>query len=225
MSPLPDMIRLKDVHVRLTAHGNMVHILRGISVSIGVGETVGVIGPSGSGKSTLLMVMAGLESAQGQVMIAGRDYQNMSEDARAVHRRDNIGIVFQSFNLIATMTAVENVALPLELAGHGRDAMVRARTMLDEVGLTHRLDHYPSELSGGEQQRVAIARALINAPPLLLADEPTGNLDQKTGQQIIDLLFTLVATHGTTLMLITHASELAARCGRQITIRDGLVAA
>ena len=224
---MPDtsaMVSLENLHVSLTAHGGLVHILRGISLRIARGETIGLIGPSGSGKSTLLMVLAGLEMTfEGGVIVANADYAHMDEDARALHRRDNIGIIFQSFHLIASMTALENVALPLELAGWGGDAAVRATEMLDEVGLAHRRAHYPSELSGGEQQRVAIARALIHAPPLILADEPTGNLDQKTGEQIMDLLFTLVSERNATLFLITHAHELAAKCKRQIIMRDGQV--
>jgi putative ABC transport system ATP-binding protein len=201
-----------------------VHILSGIDLDIGAGETVGIVGPSGSGKTSLLMVLAGLERAtQGEVVIAGNRITRLDEDSLARFRRETVGIVFQSFHLIPTMTALENVALPLELAGK-RDAANRARQSLEAVGLGHRLTHLPGQLSGGEQQRVALARAFAPAPRLLLADEPTGNLDLATGRAVMDLLFGLRASQGTTLLLITHDPSLAARCDRQIRIADGRIA-
>lgn len=202
-----------------------VDILRGISLSVGRGETVGLTGPSGSGKSSLLMLMGGLERAtSGRVAALGRDLGPMDEDALARFRRDHMGVVFQSFHLIPTMTAVENVATPLELAG-ASDAFARAEAELAAVGLGHRGGHYPAQMSGGEQQRVALARAAVTRPEILLADEPTGNLDGSTGQAIMDLLFGLRDRHGATLVLVTHAPELAERCDRVIRIEDGLLAA
>ena len=199
------------------------HILRGIDLRIDAGETVAVVGPSGSGKSTLMMVMAGLERpTEGKVEIAGANLRALGEDDLALFRRDAVGIVFQNFHLVPTMTAVENVAMPLEFAGR-RDAFASAREGLKAVGLGHRLDHYPSQLSGGEQQRTALARAVATAPKLILADEPTGNLDGETGRQIMDLLFALQAKHGTTLVLITHDNRLAARCSRTVRLADGKV--
>jgi len=184
---------------------------------------VGVVGPSGAGKSTLLMVIAGLERPTGgRVQVSGRDLGALDEDTLARVRRDTVGVVFQGFHLIPTMTAEENVAVPLEFAGR-RDAFVVARAQLEAVGLGHRLRHYPGQLSGGEQQRVALARAFAPRPRLLLADEPTGNLDGETGRQVMDLLFRLHDEHGTTLMLITHDPALAARCDRTIRIEDGLI--
>ena len=198
-----------------------VHILRGINLAIGHGEAVGLVGPSGSGKTSLLMVLAGLERASGgTVTLADQTVTAMNEDGLARLRREKIGIVFQAFHLIPTMTALENVAVPLELAGI-RDAATRARAALDSVGLGHRLTHLPGQLSGGEQQRVALARAFAPEPSLLLADEPTGNLDHATGQHIVDLLFGLRERSGSTLLLITHDSGLAARCDRQIHMSDG----
>jgi putative ABC transport system ATP-binding protein len=185
------------------------------------GEAVGLIGPSGSGKTTLLMVLAGLEPAtSGLVQIAGHDYGQMNEDALARFRRTHVGIVFQSFHLVPTMTALENVMLPLELASQP-EAPERAAQMLAEVGLADRHDHYPTQMSGGEQQRVALARALVANPPVLFADEPTGNLDQKTGQAVMDLILGLAKTRGTTLVLITHDKALAQRCDRTLTMQDG----
>ncbi len=202
-----------------------VDILRGISLSVGRGETVGLTGPSGSGKSSLLMLMGGLERAtSGRVAALGRDLGPMDEDALARFRRDHMGVVFQSFHLIPTMTAIENVATPLELAG-APDAFARAEAELAAVGLGHRSGHYPAQMSGGEQQRVALARAAVTRPEILLADEPTGNLDGSTGQAIMDLLFGLRDRHGATLVLVTHAPELAERCDRVIRIEDGLLAA
>ena len=189
------------------------------------GETVGVIGPSGSGKSSLMMVLAGLERpTAGRVHVAGQDMVALDEDNLAKFRGRTMGIVFQDFHLIETMTALENVALPLDFAGMP-DGRATARAMLAEVGLSARTDHYPGQLSGGEQQRVALARALAPKPDLVLADEPTGNLDQETGAGIVDLIFRQCAAHGSSLLLITHDLTLAARCGRQVTMRDGRLSA
>ncbi len=200
----------------------MVNILRGIDLSIAEGEAVGLVGPSGSGKTSLLMVLAGLERASsGSVRMDGQELTRLDEDSLARLRRDSIGIVFQAFHLIPTMTALENVSIPLDLAGRA-DATQRARECLEQVGLGHRLTHLPGQLSGGEQQRVALARALAPSPRLLLADEPTGNLDQATGEQVMDLLFALRG-QGSTLLLITHDVRLAARCGRCVQIADGRV--
>ncbi len=201
----------------------MVHILKGISLNVARGETVGLTGASGSGKSSLLMLMGGLERAtSGLVQVAGQDLTPMGEDALARFRRQHMGIVFQSFHLIPTMTALENVALPLELAGEA-EAFARAAAELSSVGLGERVGHYPSQMSGGEQQRVALARAVVARPDVLLADEPTGNLDAATGEMVMDLLFDLRDRHGATLILVTHAPELAARCDRVIQLRDGLI--
>jgi putative ABC transport system ATP-binding protein len=201
-----------------------VNILRGIDLDVKAGEAVGIVGPSGSGKTSLLMALAGLESASsGSVRLDGREMVGLDEDTLARIRRDRIGIVFQAFYLIPTMTALENVAIPLELAGDAR-AMTRARECLEAVGLGHRLTHLPGQLSGGEQQRVALARAFAPRPRLLLADEPTGNLDRATGTVVMDLLFELRASSGTTLLLITHDPDLAARCGRIVHMADGRVA-
>ncbi len=200
-------------------------MLGGIDFTVAAGEAVGIVGPSGSGKTSLLMLVAGLERATaGRIMVAGRDITALDEDALAQFRRETIGIVFQSFHLIPTMTALENVALPLEFAGV-RDAFDRAADSLRAVGLAHRLRHLPGQLSGGEQQRVAVARAAAPAPRLLLADEPTGNLDAATGRAVMDLLFDMQARLGSTLMLITHDSALAARCARQLHMADGLMVA
>lgn len=216
---------LTGVTLNLASLAGEVNVLRGIDLSVRDGETVGVVGPSGSGKSTLLMVMAGLERAtSGRVAVAGHDLSDMDEDALARFRRAQVGIVFQAFHLIPTMTALENVAVPLELAG-AKDAFARAEAELRQVGLAHRLDHYPGQLSGGEQQRVALARAFVARPRLLLADEPTGNLDQTTGRTIVELLFDLHERHGTTLVLVTHDPSLAARCRRVVRVEDGCIAA
>ena len=216
-------VYLQDVHLSLTSAAGEVNILRGISLAVDQGEAVGIIGPSGGGKSTMMMVIAGLERASsGQVETAGIDLGQMDEDELALFRRDNVGIVFQDFHLIPTMTALENVAVPLEFAGI-KDAYERARDRLAAVGLDHRLEHYPGQLSGGEQQRVALARAFAPRPAILLADEPTGNLDGKTGQVVMDLLFELHDTAGTTLMLISHDRLLAERCDRIITLADGKI--
>jgi putative ABC transport system ATP-binding protein len=214
-------VALAGVNLSLGRGAARVHILKDIDLHIGRGEAVGLVGPSGSGKSTLLMVMAGLERPDtGSVVVAGEDLGRLDEDALARFRGRNVGIVFQSFHLIPTMTALENVAVPLELAG-AADAYARARRELAAVGLAQRLDHYPVELSGGEQQRVALARALVANPPILVADEPTGNLDETTGRQIIDLLFAEQTQRGSTLVLVTHDAALAARCDRVVRLRSG----
>ena len=210
---------------RLTLAGNAgpVDILKGITLSVAKGETLGLIGPSGSGKSSLLMLLGGLERATGGTVTAlGQDLTAMDEDALARFRRGNMGVVFQSFHLIPTMTALENVAVPLELMG-AKDAFARAAAELDSVGLAPRKDHYPAQLSGGEQQRVALARAAVTRPAILLADEPTGNLDGVNGAAIMELLFGLRDRHGATLVLVTHAPELADRCDRVIRLRDGMI--
>jgi putative ABC transport system ATP-binding protein len=217
------MILLDDVHLTLASDAGAVNVLRGISLAVAQGETVSVVGPSGSGKSTMMMIVGGLERpSAGRVVVAGADLHALDEDALARFRRDHVGIVFQSFHLIPTMNALENVAIPLELAGR-RDAFALAESGLAAVGLGHRLLHYPGQLSGGEQQRVALARAFATTPRLLLADEPTGNLDTATGRVVIDLLFTLQARHGTTLVLITHDASLAQRCDRIVRLADGRV--
>tara|TARA_B110000971_G_scaffold200539_1_gene218669 strand:+ start:5826 stop:6497 length:672 start_codon:yes stop_codon:yes gene_type:complete len=219
------MIEVQNLTVTLPSRAGDVNILRGLDVTIAPGEAVGLIGPSGSGKTTLLMVLAGLEPAtSGTVHIAGHDYGQMNEDALARFRRSHVGIVFQSFHLVPTMTALENVMLPLELARQP-EAPTRAAQMLAEVGLADRHDHYPTQMSGGEQQRVALARALVANPPVLFADEPTGNLDQKTGQAVMDLILGLAKTRGTTLVLITHDKVLAQRCDRTLTMQDGRLTA
>jgi putative ABC transport system ATP-binding protein len=216
------IIRLNDVHLSLDSNAGRVDILRGITLDIAKGETVGLTGPSGSGKSSLLMVLGGLERAtSGQVLVANHDMSALGEDALARFRRKYMGVVFQSFHLISTMTALENVALPLELAGDV-EAFARAQDELASVGLAQRTGHYPSQMSGGEQQRVALARAAVVRPAVLLADEPTGNLDETTGAKIMDLLFDLRDRHGSTLVLVTHAADLAARCDRVIGLRDGV---
>ena len=214
-------ISLRSASLSLQGNAGPVDILHGITLDVNRGETLALIGPSGSGKSSLLMLMGGLEHASsGAIKALGHDLTAMSEDALARFRRDHMGVVFQSFHLIPTMTALENVATPLELAGHP-DAFARARAELARVGLEARTDHYPSQLSGGEQQRVALARAAAPEPDILLADEPTGNLDSTTGAQIIELLFALRAAHGSTLVLVTHDPALAARCDRRLHLRDG----
>jgi len=224
-SPHPGgpLVVLEDVHLTLGSAAGPVNILRGISLAIGAGETVSIIGPSGSGKSTLMMVIGGLERpSTGQVRIDAHDLGVLGEDELARFRRGQIGIVFQSFHLIPTMTALENVAIPLELDGR-RDAFDVAEAGLAAVGLGRRLSHYPGQLSGGEQQRVAIARAFISRPKLLLADEPTGNLDGETGRTVIDCLFEHQARDGTTLLLITHDAAIADRCERQVRLVDGRI--
>jgi putative ABC transport system ATP-binding protein len=218
-------MRLENVHLSLGNGASRVHILKGLTLDIAAGEAVGLVGPSGSGKSTLLMVAAGLERPDsGMVRIVGQDLSVLDEDALARFRGAYVGIVFQAFHLIPTMTALENVAIPLELAGRA-DAYDRAREELGAVGLGGRLHHYPPQLSGGEQQRVALARALAPSPAILVADEPTGNLDEATGRQIIDLIFALKRERGATLVLVTHDPALADRCDRRIRLRSGEIVA
>ena len=215
------LLSLTDAQLSLDGNAGRVDILKGITLEVRRGETLGLVGPSGSGKSSLLMLMGGLERATGgQVQALGHDLTALGEDALARVRRDHMGVVFQSFHLIPTMTALENVATPLELAGEA-NAFDRAEAELAAVGLGDRVDHYPAQLSGGEQQRVALARAAAPRPEILLADEPTGNLDGSTGEAIMELLFGLRDRHGATLVLVTHAPELAARCDRIIRLRDG----
>lgn len=220
---LEPALKLQDVHLELGSDAGPVHILRGINLEIARGETVGVIGPSGSGKTSLLMIAAGLENTtSGTVQACGTTFNGLDEDGLAAFRRDHIGIVFQNFHLVPSMTALENVALPMEFAG--RDgAFERAKVELEAVGLGHRITHYPGQLSGGEQQRVALARAFATEPEILLADEPTGSLDQGTGEQVMQMLFDLQDRYGTTLILVTHAQELANKCGRLVQLADGQV--
>jgi len=215
------LVRLENVDLSLGTGAARVHVLKNISLELDKNETVGIVGPSGSGKSTLLMVLAGLEKVDnGHVWIDETDISQLDEDAAARFRGANIGIVFQSFHLIPNMTALENTAVPLELARR-RDAFEVAAQMLQHVGLGERLSHYPANLSGGEQQRVALARALAPAPKILIADEPTGNLDSQTGRLIADLIFEKARAQGTTMVIVTHDNELAARCDRQIHLRNG----
>lgn len=217
------VIDLSGVDLTLSSRAGDVDILKGVDLSVASGSAVAVVGPSGSGKTSLLMIMAGLERAtRGRVHVAGHDFSALGEDGLARARGRDIGIVFQSFHLIATMTAIENVALPLELAGDA-DAWSRALAMLAEVGIGHRAEHYPAQLSGGEQQRVALARALAPAPKILFADEPTGNLDARTGSAVTELMFDLHRRKATTLVLVTHDMTLAARCGRIVRMSDGRI--
>ncbi|MEL6690217.1 MAG: ATP-binding cassette domain-containing protein [Pseudomonadota bacterium] len=217
------VLSLADVSLSLKGNAGMVDILHGVSLDVREGETLALIGPSGSGKSSLLMVMGGLERATGgSVEALGQDLTNLSEDELARFRRQHMGVVFQSFHLIPTMTALENVAVPLELAG-AADAFDRAEAELEAVGLAHRMDHFPAQMSGGEQQRVALARAAAPRPQLLLADEPTGNLDGTNGAAITDLLFGLQERHGATLVLVTHSRTLAEKCSRVVQLRDGSI--
>ena len=218
------MVALDDVRLTLGSASGEVNILRGIELRINAGEAVGVVGPSGSGKTTMMMVIAGLERASsGTVRVNGAELGGLDEDALALFRRDTIGIVFQNFHLIPTMTALENVAIPLEFAGRS-DAFDRAREGLAAVGLGPRVTHYPGQLSGGEKQRVALARAVAAGPRLIMADEPTGNLDHETGAAVMDLLFELHDRLGTTLILISHDRELAGRCDRVVRLIDGRIA-
>lgn len=220
---MSSILSLQDAVLALDSNAGRIEILHGISLDVQAGETLALVGPSGSGKSSLLMLMGGLERAtSGTITALDHDLSAMSEDALARFRRENMGVVFQNFHLIPTMTALENVATPLELAGR-KDAMERAQAELESVGLAHRADHYPSQMSGGEQQRVALARACAPSPRLLLADEPTGNLDQSTGETIMDLLFDLHAKRDTTLVLVTHSNALAERCERVVRLRDGRI--
>ena len=212
---------LEDVHLTLTAGSGPVNILNGVSLTVGQGETLAVVGPSGSGKTTMLMLMAGLERpSSGAVRMAGKDLTAMGEDELARFRRENLGIVFQAFHLIPTMTALENAALPLEFAHHP-EARRLALEALEQVGLGHRAGHYPSQLSGGEQQRVALARAFAPRPRIILADEPTGNLDEGTGARVMELLFRMQAEEKATLVLVTHDRNLAGRCGRTASMHSG----
>lgn len=218
------ILQLDDVHLTLTSRAGPVDILRGVSLTAEAGQSMSIVGPSGSGKTSLLMVVAGLERpTRGRIEVAGRDIGRLGEDALAVFRGAAIGIVFQSFHLVPTMTALENVALPMELAG-APHAFATAKSLLADVGLTARIDHFPAELSGGEQQRVAIARALSRKPRLILADEPTGNLDGVTGRQIVDILFGLREKTGATLVLVTHDERLASMTDRVIRMSDGRIA-
>ena len=218
------MISARNLRLTLGDGPAAVEILRGIDLDVASGETLALLGPSGSGKSSLMAVLTGLERAtSGTLTVAGADFETLDEDALARARRGRIGIVLQAFHLLPTMTAQENVATPLELAGE-KDAWERAAAELAAVGLGHRRDHYPAQLSGGEQQRVAIARAIAPRPPLVFADEPTGNLDAATGEAITDLLFERRAEAGATLVVITHDPALAERCGRVLTMADGRIA-
>jgi len=217
------VLSISNANLSLDGNAGRVDILHDISIEVSAGETLGLVGPSGSGKSSLLMLMGGLEQAtSGKITALNQDLTAMNEDQLALFRRDNMGVVFQSFHLIPTMTALENVATPLELAG-AKDAFARAEAELRAMGLGDRIDHYPSQMSGGEQQRVALARASAPRPRILLADEPTGNLDETNGQAIIDLLFDLRDRHGATLVMVTHSNELANRCDRVVRLRDGRI--
>lgn len=219
------VVRLDHIHLTLTSDAGAIAILKDITLDFQPGETVAITGPSGSGKTSLLMVLAGLEQpTSGKIVITGQDLSSFDEDALARFRRLNIGIVFQNFHLLPAMTALENVSVPLELAGDAA-AHAKAGQSLSSVRLGHRLSHYPAQLSGGEQQRVAVARATVAHPPLILADEPTGNLDHATGEAVIAMLFDQVRATGATLILVTHDPQLAARCDRQIHIADGRVSA
>ena len=220
-APAAPIVELAGVHLKLASQAGEVNILRGVDLAMARGESLAVVGPSGSGKSTMMMIVAGLERpTAGSVRVAGQDLGALDEDGLALFRRRNVGIVFQAFHLIATMTALENVAIPLEFAGDA-DAWDKAREALAAVGLSHRTTHYPGQMSGGEQQRTALARAFVAHPALLLADEPTGNLDATTGQSIVDLMFELKDRWGTALMLITHDAGLARRCTRAVRMQDG----
>ncbi len=222
-TPTESLIEARALSFSVASSGGVVNILRGVDLKVQPGEALGLVGPSGSGKTSLLMLLAGLERPSGGTLrVAGADLAAMDEDALARFRREKVGIVFQAFHLIPSMTALENVAMPLEFAGR-RDAFDRAEASLRAVGLGHRLGHYPGQLSGGEQQRVALARATVAEPALLLADEPTGNLDRATGGLVMDLLFGLRERLGTTLVLVTHDEALAARCGRVVRMEDGLL--
>lgn len=215
------MVEIRNLHLSLIGGAGPVNILRGVDLSVKSGETISIVGPSGAGKTTLLMALSGLERpSSGQVRIADTDLTAISEDDLARFRRRHVGIVFQSFHLVPTMTALENVSLPLEFAA-AADPAGQAKSALEKTGLGDRLHHFPGELSGGEQQRVALARAFVANPSLLLADEPTGNLDRETGIMVMDLLFSLQKEHGTTLVLVTHDETLASRCHRSVQMIDG----
>jgi len=218
------LVEIENLHLSLIGGAGPVNILNGIDLAVAAGQTVSVVGPSGAGKTTLLMILSGLEQpTSGRIQINGIALQGQSEDALARFRRQNVGIVFQSFHLVPTMTALENVALPLEFAG-AEHAFDRARAALCATGLEPRISHFPGELSGGEQQRVALARAFVANPALILADEPTGNLDLETGAMVMQLLFDLQQQHGTTLILVTHDAALAKRCHRTLRMADGRLA-
>jgi putative ABC transport system ATP-binding protein len=218
-----DLVTLRRITLTLESTAGPVDILRGVDFTLAAGEAVGIVGPSGSGKSSMMSIIAGLEKpTSGTVSVAGKDFAKLDEDGLALVRREHVGIVFQSFHLIPTMTALENVAMPLELAG-ARDAFATAQDALSAVGLNTRTSHYPAQLSGGEQQRVALARAFVDEPDLILADEPTGNLDGETGRAIIDSLFNIRARRNTALLLITHEEQLASRCDRVMRMADGLL--
>jgi putative ABC transport system ATP-binding protein len=225
-SPLHSpIVTLQGVDLKLKSDAGEVHILKDINLNLERGRTVSITGPSGSGKTSLLMVLSGLERATGgKITVAGQDLSGMGEDGLATFRRDHIGIVFQNFHLIPTMNALENVAVPLELRGE-KDAFAKAKEALEQVGLGHRLTHYPGQLSGGEQQRTALARAFATKPHLILADEPTGNLDAATGEKVLEILFGLAEKHGTTLLIVTHDPKLAERCQQAVKIADGRIAA
>lgn len=215
------LIQIDNLHLSLVGGGGPVNILRGVNLKVECGETISIVGPSGAGKTTLLMALAGLEtSSSGTIIIAGTHLNQLGEDELAEFRRRHVGIVFQSFHLIPTMTALENVALPLEFSARP-EALNLAAEALNATGLGERLSHFPGQLSGGEQQRVALARAFVSQPDLILADEPTGNLDQETGQLVMDKLFELQQRQATTLMLITHDRNLAQRCDRSLHMADG----
>jgi putative ABC transport system ATP-binding protein len=219
------IVTLQGVDLKLKSDAGEVHILKDINLNLERGRTVSITGPSGSGKTSLLMVLSGLERATGgKITVAGQDLSGMGEDGLATFRRDHIGIVFQNFHLIPTMNALENVAVPLELRGE-KDAFAKAKEALEQVGLGHRLTHYPGQLSGGEQQRTALARAFATKPHLILADEPTGNLDAATGEKVLEILFGLAEKHGTTLLIVTHDPKLADRCQQAVKIADGRIAA
>jgi len=217
------IVSLESIDLKLRSEAGEVHILKNVSLELPHGKTVSVTGPSGSGKTTLLMILGGLEKpSAGRVFIDGHNLTAMDEDALAAFRRDNIGIIFQGFHLIPTMTALENVAVPLELAGE-KKAFDKAQQALESVGLGHRLQHYPGQLSGGEQQRVAIARAFVTAPKIILADEPTGNLDAETGKKVMEIMFGMTRQRGTTLLLVTHDLALAKQCDMTVNISDGKI--
>lgn len=225
MTEPTSVIKLDNIHLELESDAGKVNILRGIDLDIPAGKTVSIAGPSGSGKTTLLMILSGLEKpTSGRVVLSGKELTGLSEDDLAAFRRDHVGIVFQNFHLIPTMNALENVAIPLELAG-AKDAFKKAEAALAAVGLSQRIKHYPGQMSGGEQQRTAIARAFAANPKIILADEPTGNLDGETGKSVIRLLFDQAHKNGTTLVLVTHDIDLAQSCDIKIRLKDGKLAA
>lgn len=219
----PLIIQAQDLFYEIHSNDNDIHILQGLNIEIATGEQIAIVGSSGSGKSTLLSLLAGLDvPTKGIVQVQGRAFSSLDEDGRALERSRHMGFVFQSFQLLPSLTALENVMLPLQLKNHN-DAKALSLDALDKVGLSHRLQHYPKQLSGGEQQRVAIARAFATQPLILFADEPTGNLDNATGQMIIELLFNMNTEAGTTLVLVTHDEHLASRCHRQLKLENGIL--